>query len=160
MFGKIKSVNNDDNKIIIQFEKIYVTVEIINPSIINFFVPIYRKKRVSKAIENLVVEKSEFKVDERKDCIVITTEKLQVKIFDDFKVDIYDINGNVLCEDYREYRNAFMRRRGNLDILALEGHKVAKDTNSNVMVLKKLDDNTFFYGLGEETGHLNKKGYH
>ena len=160
MFGKIKSVRKNDNKVIICYRNIEATVEVISPSIINFFVPLYRKARASKAIEDLVVEKCDFEVNEEEEIIVITTAKLQVKIFDDFKVDIYDRDGNMLCEDYREERKAFIRRHGNLDILKLEGHKVVKDASSKVMVLKKMEQNTFFYGLGEQTGHLNKKGYH
>ena len=27
-------------------------------------------------------------------------------------------------------------------------------------VAKKMQENAAFYGLGEQTGHLNKKGYH
>jgi len=160
MFGKIKSFGKEDNKVKIQFQDKAVIVEIINSGMINFFVPLYREEHASKAVENLVVEKCAFEVIEDKSSIVITTEKLQVKIFDDFKVDIYDNLGNVLCKDYREDRNTFIRRHGNLDILALEGHKVVKDSKYKVMISKKMEEHTFFYGLGEQTGHLNKKGYH
>ena len=111
-------------------------------------------------MEFLLIQKCDFQVIQEAGSIIITTEKLKVKIFEDFKVDIYDSFGNVLCEDYRENRCSFIRRHGNLDVLALEGHKVVKDSKYKVMVLKKMEGNTFFYGLGEQTGHLNKKGYH
>ena len=29
-----------------------------------------------------------------------------------------------------------------------------------VYVSKKMEDDMYFYGLGEKSGHLNKKGYH
>lgn len=160
MFGKIKSFDKEDNKIKIHFQYNTLTVEIINSGIVNFFVPLFRVERASKAVESFIIQECDFQVIQEDEGIVITTEKLKVKIFEDFKVDIYDNLGNVLCEDYREDRCSFIRRYGNLDVLALEGHKVVKDSKYKVMVLKKMEGNTFFYGLGEQTGHLNKKGYH
>lgn len=162
MFGKIESFTKIENKILIQFENTKVEIAIINPEIINFFAATYTEKRDSKAIENLVVEKCNFEVKRETKYIAISTEKLTVKIFDEFKVDIYDSLGNLICEDYRGDRKPFPRRYGNgtLDLLALEGHNVKKYPIPKIMVLKKLEKEMFFYGLGEKTGHLNKRGYH
>ena len=75
-------------------------------------------------------------------------------------VDIYDINGNVLCEDYRGDKDPFIRRTGDYKLAEAEGHKIAVDDGYKIYVSKKMEDNMFFYGLGERTGHLNKRGYH
>ena len=79
----------------------------------------------------------------------------------DFKVDIYDYEGNLLCEDYRKDTEPFVRRGGGWEVAAAEGHKLeAKVINVKYKLLKKWRKDMFFYGFGEKTGHLNKKGYH
>lgn len=163
MFGKIISFLQEENKIIIKFETGEAIVEVITPSIINFFVAIKREKHLSKAVENLKIEKCKIDIKQEKDKICIATEELKVNIFDEFKVDIYDSNGKVLCEDYRKERMPF-ERRGAGDgwkLAAEEGHKVQdKFENRKIQILKKMGKDMFFYGLGDKTGHLNKKGYH
>lgn len=160
MFGKIKSFNKKGNKVFIQFENSKVTIEIISPSIINFFAPTYREERISKAIENLKIEACSFQVIEEEENILITTEKLKVKVFDEFKVNIYDNLDNILCQDYRGEREGLTRRNADFDLLAEEGHNAVQDSKYRVQVVKTLEENSFFYGFGEKTGHLNKKGYH
>ncbi|MCY6369347.1 glycoside hydrolase family 31 protein [Clostridium ganghwense] len=161
MFGKIKRFQQEDNKIFIEFEEKKVTVEVITPFIINFFAPIKREQRLSKAVENLKIQECSFNVEMKKESIEITTDELQIYIFDNFKVDIYDNEGNVLCQDYRYDREPFVRRGNGADLAAAEGHKVGEESGKyTVEVVKKMEDDMFFYGLGEKTGHLNKKGYH
>lgn len=160
MFGKIKAYSSIENKVIIQYEAVKVTVEIINPYIINFFAPLLREQRVSKAVENLEVESCDFQVKEEDNYILISTDRLLVKIFDEFMVDIYDNEGNILCQDYRGERKAFSRRSGDFKLAEEEGHKLAQDSGEKITIVKKMEEDMFFYGLGEKTGHLNKKGYH
>lgn len=163
MFGKIKKFKQDGNKILIEFEKNIATIELISSSIVNFFVPLKRKEKLSKAIENLKIEKCKFSVEEKNEKIIITTEKLKINIFDDFKVDIYDYCGNILCEDYRGNRKPFERRGvGNAwEVAAAEGHNVKSEGDKlKVKSIKKMGNNMFFYGFGDKTGPLNKKGYH
>ena len=160
MFGKIKAYSQIDNKVIIQYEAVEVTVEIINPYIINFFAPLLRKQRASKAVENLEIMSCSLQVSKEEEYISITTQKLQVKIFDEFLVDIYDNEGNVLCRDFRGERKPFTRRAGDFKLAEEEGHKLAQDSGEMLTIVKKMEEDMFFYGLGEKTGHLNKKGYH
>lgn len=161
MFGKIKDCHIKDNVINIKFENINAKVEIINSYIVNFFVPTLRKKRKSKAIENLKIEKCEFKVENKNLCIEIRTKDLTIKVFDDFKVDIYNKNNKLICEDYRGDRNPFIKNcAGRLDIAMQEGHKPTDHMEYKVFIPKKLKEDMYFYGFGEKTGHLNKKGCH
>ncbi|AGK98646.1 glycoside hydrolase family 31 protein [Clostridium pasteurianum] len=163
MFGKIIGFEQVDNKIHIGFEEQNVIVEIISASIINFFSPLKREQRLSKAVEDLKVQKCSFSVDSKEDKIIIATDKLNVNIFDDFKVDIYDDSWNILCEDYRGDRKPFVRRGvdGGWAVAAEEGHELKDGDNKlRVQVLKKMEEDMYFYGFGEKTGHLNKKGYH
>ena len=161
MFGKINDYQIKSNTVIIEFEKRDVSIEIINPYIINFFSKINTNRRNSKAIENLKVDNCEFKVNKFVDYIEIKTEDLVVKIYNNFKVDIFNKFGNIICEDYRGKRDPFIKNcAGRLDIATQEGHKINEHMDYKIFIPKKLEDNMYFYGFGEKTGHLNKKGYH
>ena len=161
MFGKIRDFKLQDNIVKIKFEEIEVKINIINSSIINFFVPSFRDEQKSKAIENLVVENCKYEVLRKENHIQIVTEILTVKIYDEFKVDIYNKEGKLICEDYRGSREPFIKNcAGRLDIALQEGHKPTDHVDYNVFVPKKMEDNMYFYGFGERSGHLNKKGCH
>ncbi|WP_100488963.1 glycoside hydrolase family 31 protein [Sporolactobacillus pectinivorans] len=163
MFGEIRGYNRQANKIIIEFERRNASIEIVTPSIINFFASIASERRVSKAVENLRVDPGAVSVDRVDGKIVVKTEKLKIAVSDEFFVDIYDAAGNLLCADYRGSAEPFVRRGSGegLDVAAEEGHKLELEKNRlKVRVLKKMDEELFFYGLGDKTGHLNKKGYH
>lgn len=161
MFGEIKNFIKEENKVIIQYEENKIHVEVINPSIINFFVPVKSEHRLSKAVEDLKVEECNFTVEKHGEKIVVVTEKLTVNIFDNFKIDIYDYSGNLLCADYRKEAAPFVRRTAGWEVAAEEGHKLGINTgNCTIQVIKKMEEDMFFYGLGDKTGHLNKKGYH
>ena len=159
MFGKIVDCVQEANKLFIQYEKQEVTVEVITPSIINFFAPLMREERASKAVEGLKAQECNFSVKNELGKVTLTTDKLIVNIFDNFKVDLYDSSGKILCEDYRGEAEPFARRGAeDIAIAAEEGHKIeAEERKCKIEVLKKMDEDMFFYGLGEKTGHLNKK---
>jgi alpha-glucosidase len=159
MFGKILSHNVEGNKVFFKFEKQVGRIEIINPFIVNVFSPLKYDDHYSRAIEELKVEPCNFTVDERNSCVEIKTEALIVKVYDDFKVNFYDKNGAVLCEDIQEERDPFIRR-GNVSIAEEEGHKVEKSNEKHkIEIVKKMFGDEKFYGLGDKTGHLNKRGY-
>ncbi|MGL5506730.1 MAG: TIM-barrel domain-containing protein, partial [Paraclostridium sp.] len=93
--------------------------------------------------------------------IEITTDLITIKIYDEFKVDIYNKEGKLICEDYRGKREPFVKNcAGRLDIAMQEGHKPNEHMDYNVFVPKKKEDNMYFYGFGERSGHLNKKDCH
>jgi alpha-glucosidase len=159
MFGKILSAKQEKNKVIFFFEDGTGIVEIINPWVINIFSPLKSKEYNSKAIENLLIAECCITVDDCGDFVQITTDQLKINVYDNFMVDFYDMEGNILCEDYREKRKPFVRR-GNGNLLEEEGHKVLENVKENkVQVIKKLMGNEKFYGLGDKTGNLNKRGY-
>lgn len=164
MFGKIQDYSKNNNSIQINFEHNKASIKVISDSIINFFVPLKQTNHNSKAIEGIKTQEGKFQVEKDSSKITIYTNKLKVNIFDDFKVDIYDLNGNILCEDYRKERAPFVKRGvtpKSLELALKEGHKFNSELGEyKFNILKKLEDNTFFYGFGEKTGPLNKKGYH
>ena len=160
-FGVLNDYSVLDNDIILSYENCEAFVKVINSKVINFFVPMLRAERQSKAVEDLKVEECDFEIEKIENGIKITTEHLIVKIYDEFKVDIYDKDNNILCEDYRGEKNHFVRRSADYKLAEAEGHKINDgDDEFKIYVSKKMEDNMYFYGLGERSGHLNKKGYH
>ncbi|GFP75844.1 glycoside hydrolase family 31 protein [Clostridium fungisolvens] len=160
MFGKIVSHKVEDNKIHLEFEKNKGILEVINPMIVNVFCPLKYNNHYSRAVENLNIEQCEILVQEKGSYIEIKTEALLIKVYEDFKVDFYNIEGKILCEDFREERAPFIRR-GTISDAQDEGHNVDKQAhNHKIEVVKRLFGDEKFYGLGEKTGHLNKRGYY
>nr|WP_321023310.1 TIM-barrel domain-containing protein [Clostridium neonatale] len=159
-YGKLIDYAINDNDVKIKFEKQDVSIKIIKSDIINFFVPFFRNERNSKAVENLKKYTIKFEVEKSNDFLKIKTEKLIIDIFDNFLVNIYDIEGNILCADYKGEHKPFKRRSGDFSLAEAEGHNINSENEYKVYVSKKMEDNMYFYGLGEKTGHLNKKSYH
>lgn len=160
MFGRLLSYSILGNKIELQFEKKPAFISVIRRDIVNFFVPLLREEKNSKAIENLEIEEVEYSVEVIPGGIEIDTKELLVRVFDNFIVDIYDNEGKLLCSDYRGERDPFIRRKGDFKLLGDEGHEHKSYEEYKVFVMKTLEEETYFYGLGERTGHLNKRGYH
>lgn len=157
MFGKIKDYIIRENKVYFNFESGQGIIEIIASSIINVFSPLKCEQHNSKAIEKLSIEKTEFETERKCNFIEIKTSELIVKVFDDFKVDFYNKDGQALCEDYRKGRNPFIRR-GKSAIIEEEGHeKTGGFEKHKIEVMKKIFGDEKFYGLGDKTGHLNKR---
>ncbi|MEN8076467.1 glycoside hydrolase family 31 protein [Clostridioides difficile] len=160
MFGKLINYEINENIVLVNYENIQCEITMINDGVINFFAPTFRKERNSKAVETIENKKVEFKVNREENVININTKKLNIKVYDDFKVDIYNSNGEVLCRDYRGTREPFRRRGSDFSLALEEGHKLDGHEDYKVYVSKAMEKDMFFYGLGERTGSLNKKGYH
>lgn len=159
-FGEIKKYTREDNKITIEFENQIVIVEVINDYIINFFSPLCRKERNSKAVENIKYDNCNVSCEYLDGFINIKTSKIDIKIYNDFKVDIYDSEGDILCSDYRGPIDPFKRRNGNIDKAKEEGHEVQEESLYKVYVSKKMEDDMHFYGFGERPGSIDKKDCH
>ncbi|AZO96419.1 glycoside hydrolase family 31 protein [Halocella sp. SP3-1] len=158
MFGQIQDYQKKKNKVIINYEQHSGEVEFISPSIVNFFAPISNQRRFSRAVEEIKGDNISFEVTEDVG-IILKTEQLKVVIHDQFKVDIYNKDDKIISKDYRGERKPFIRR-GKGDIIAEEGHQIIKGNIKNrIEVLKEMTGEEYFYGLGEQTGPLNKKGY-
>jgi alpha-glucosidase len=159
MFGEIQNFRVEDNKVHIQFAGNEGRIEIINPWTVNVFSPLKYKDHYSRAIENVQIEAGELHVSKKSGYIEITTGALIVQVHDHFLVDFYDTAGVPLCLDHRAGRNPFVRR-GNVSIAEAEGHAALRNSGQHkIEVVKQLFGDEKFYGLGDKTGHLNKRGY-
>ena len=159
-FGELLSYTIDENTVSVNYEKSTAYIKIITKDIINFFVPKISKGRKSKAIEYLDNNICNFTVEKRTGVIDIITEALIIKVYDEFMIDIYTIENELICSDHRGKRSPFIRRSGDYTLLEDEGHEYAKEEEFKVFVKKTMNEDTLFYGLGERTGSLNKRGYH
>ena len=146
-YGKLIDYAINDNDVKIKFEKQDVSIKIIKSDIINFFVPFFRNERNSKAVENLKKYTIKFEVEKSNDFLKIKTEKLIIDIFDNFLVNIYDIEGNILCADYKGEYKPFKRRSGDFSLAEAEGHNINSENEYKVYVSKKMEDNMYFYGM-------------
>lgn len=160
MFGKIINHSIEGNKVYFKFEDNLGRIEIINPWIVNVFSPLKYDEHYSRAIEDLKIEPGDFSVIAKDSYIEIKTEAITIKVYDEFKVDFYDNNGISLCEDLREERNPCIRR-GAVSIAEEEGHNVEKSSEMHkIDIVKRMFGDEKFYGLGDKTGYLNKRGYY
>lgn len=162
MFGKLLHYKKDGQKVIVGFEEKEVVITVCTSSIINIFASIDGTKQESTAIEGNKVKEVNYSVVKREDCLEIVTEQIVAKIYDHCKIDFYDRNGTLRCEDYRgerEYHNILSQE--SIDLAKQEGHfqGLRDDFHYGIEVVKSVSEDECFYGLGDKTGFLNKRGY-
>lgn len=159
MFGKLNSYEVQNNGVKFSFEEGTGFIEFLNPYVVNVFSPLKYEEHLSKAIEHRNIEAVDFHVDKVENKVIIKSPKLTLEVKDNFKVNFLSPEGDMLCEDYEEGRNPF-RRRGTVSLAEEEGIPVTKTEDSHkIEVLKKIFGDEKFYGLGDKTGHLNKRNY-
>ncbi|MDO4166014.1 MAG: glycoside hydrolase family 31 protein [Eubacteriales bacterium] len=89
------------------------------------------------------------------------TEKLQLEFSSPSHMTISTPDGQVICEDYTDaVATKENLSQEELDLMAQEGHVIPDgDAPCSYQVYKKLFGDEHFYGLGDKTGFLDKKGY-
>lgn len=160
--GKIKGISTNNSCIKIDYNGIFAYVDIIKKDIINFFVPFATNEHFSKAIEGDKHIKTDFSVDFSDEKVTIRTEEYVVIISDNFKTDIYDKNLKPVALDYVGSRKPRLTlSKKSLELLKAEGHDVSAHGTKDypVSVCKRMAKEACFYGLGDKTGFLNKRGY-
>lgn len=162
MLGKRLHYEVEDQKICFQFEKGQAIIEVLRDDIVNIWIPYEKNEHRSKAIEGEKKLPVNVCVDEQEDAVIIKTAALILKIYDEFYLDIYDAKGQLLCADYRGNR-AFSEvlTWEQVQLLMAEGHDTSgiQKKDYAVQVLKCLEGDEKFYGLGDKSGFLNKKDY-
>lgn len=151
------------NKIRFAFSDGWAEVEAVTPRIIHFFQPHQNEHRASHAVESFPQEEPTVRVMEQADHVIIETSELRILVSDGFHIDIEDTAGNPVCLDYV---GAHQPPDRTLDavtwqsVAEAEGHESIQGVpKMAVSVMKKLENGVHFYGLGEKTGPLNKRGY-
>ncbi|MCI1476955.1 MAG: DUF4968 domain-containing protein [Clostridium beijerinckii] len=156
MFGKIISFSKKEEGVEILFENRIGKIEAITESIINVFAAYETAHRHSQAVENLKKQNVCYKVKRTTDAIEITTSEVIVKVYDEFKVDFFNKHGIEVCKDYRGNRKfEYQISDELLKLMEKEGHQVSLEKhNYKIQVIKAIDGDETFYGLGDKTGFL------
>lgn len=165
-FGRIIDYKICENKIMIQFERMTGQIEIITDTIINVFAGFSYRKHCSKAIEGNKNIDTTFSVREVKkeadkiEAIVIATSSVIVRVHENFKVDFYSADGRVLCRDFCGKRSILKKESSyKREMLKAEGHKTDEEDQYRFYVLKQMEGDEAFYGLGDKAGFINRRGY-
>lgn len=162
MLGRRVSHQVRGAEIRIQFEHGEAALKALTADIIHVFVPGETKEHRSKAVEGEKAQPVDFSVTEENGALCIATEELTAKVYDNFFIDFYRPDGVLLCADDRQGRIFTTQISPEyLAFLKAEGHEVpeASDFHYPVEVVKKMDGDEKFYGLGDKTGFLNKRNY-
>lgn len=95
------------------------------------------------------------------DCLTFATSQLVVTIDSELHLRISDRQGQLLCADYIGVREEAQSLSAEaLEQMRQEGHVVHSDGDAcKFQIAKQLFGDEVFYGLGDKTGFLNKKGY-
>ncbi|MCM1154758.1 MAG: glycoside hydrolase family 31 protein [Roseburia sp.] len=162
MFGQLLHYHQQDQTIFLEYERQTAQVRVLTDKVINVFVPFATPEHRSKAIEGEKQLPTAFTLQKEADALVLTTDSLICKIYDDFKIDFHDADGNLLCADYRgQRRPRFQLDDAAIELIKQEGHDIDVTgwQNYPVQCVKKLDAQDCIYGLGDKTGVLNKRCY-
>lgn len=162
MFGKRRAYKVEEGIVKIQFASGEGWITPLTDEIINVFSPTETPEHRSKAVEGEKASGITFTVKEKPDYLEIQTKRLTVRVYDEYKVDFYDENGMLLCADYRGERKLGRALSEKfIKLLETEGHEApsASDFNYEVQVVKQLEGDEAFYGLGDKTCFLNKRHY-
>lgn len=170
MFGKLIDYQKKNHSIKLIYQEGICEIQFITNEIIRFL-SILEKKEKSFAIENLKSKTVKYDLIKKENHLEVITPSLKIKIYDEFKVDIYNNDDILICEDYKGNRNPFIRHALEIDesiedskkasdVSLGEGHNTTRDINHHkIEIIKKHHLGDHYYGLGEKTGFLDKKGY-
>lgn len=162
MLGKRISYEVKESKVLVQFEGGPAEISAVREDIINIFIPFETAEHRSKAIEGDKMQPVVLTVSVEADALVLKTPMLTAKVYDNCCVDFYGKDGTLLCADSREGRT-FTKQISErfIAFLEAEGHYVPENTDFNypVQVVKRMEGDEKFYGLGDKTGFLNKRDY-
>ena len=160
-FGPLKRYTISGQTAELQFENGEARVELVAPGIVNVFVPLASPDHRSKAIEGDKSQPVPFTASQREDGLWLETEEVRVRVGGGFTVDFFDREGREVCMDYRGERRLLERvspERARL--LMAEGHGAElEEPERAFQAVKRLEKGTHFYGLGDKTGFLDKRGY-
>ncbi len=160
-YGALKAYALSGQTVRLQFEGGEARLELIAPGIVNVFAPLASPDHRSKAIEGDEARPVPFTAQRREDGLWMETDEVKARVSDGFCVDFFDAGGNAVCEDYRGARRPLERITPERAALLLaEGHGAELEEPAHAFeVVKRLQGGEHFYGLGDKTGFLDKRGY-
>ncbi|MBQ1412255.1 MAG: glycoside hydrolase family 31 protein [Clostridia bacterium] len=162
-YGRIKSFHAEGNRVEILFEHQKAAITAITDEIINIFSPGQSEINHSFAIEGDKSKPVNVIANMVGNYIVISTSKLAVYVYDQCRVNFYTSDGTVLCRDYkgeREAQGVAIISKEAAEQARMEGHVLTDGlTRHAIEVVKCIEGDEYFYGLGDKYSFLDKKGY-
>ena len=155
MFGKLLNYTVLGSKIIVEFENKKGIVTLISEEIINL-----KEENTAKFSIDLdsFYEFDFFDTEFKDGMLNITSGLYRYVIKDNFMMDVYKNGVLISSEDY--VAPVVKQDNVNLELMALEGHRVDRGGNAtHIVINKKINKDDYLYGLGEKTGFLNKRNY-
>lgn len=154
-------VNRIQNKVKIKYKQGTAQIEFITEDVIHIVADIQKEPNFSLLEIAPVQKKVEIEVIEEEGEVTLKTKHLRLKIDEYFKVTIYDCNGNIVCRDYKGTRQQTKGLdHASKSLLKKEGQEEGRSKEAyKIEVIKCMEQDEAFYGLGDKTGFLNKRGY-
>ena len=160
-YGKIVEARQEGTSVYITFENGELEVTAYTDLIIRIFSDLSGVRPASHAIEGDKRTDISVRMEASEGGVRIFTEELTVEVGDEARCDFYDKGGKALCMDYRGERKPPKKLSDQMrQLMEQEGHTVEDSgVEHRVQVVRKMDRGDCFYGLGDKTGFLNKRGY-
>ncbi len=162
-YGKIVSFDAEGSRVAIQFEHRMAVITAVTEEIINVFCGLKSDSNHSFAIEGDKSKSVNVIANMVGNYIIISTPKLAVYVYDNFRVSFLKSDGTVICRDYkgeREAQGAAVISKEAAAQARMEGHVLTDGIKHRAIeVVKCMEGDEYFYGLGDKYSFLNKKGY-
>ena len=138
--GELVDYKRNENHLILKYSRTKIALEFIKKGIVRVLKEKDEKLDFSStyAVLDGNLDYNHYQILDKKEKLIVRTENLDIKISkDSFSLAFYEKNGDLIHKDANE----------------------AIKWNKNEVWAKKItNDKEKFYGLGEKTGFLNKKG--
>lgn len=160
-YGKLIRAKQEGTTVFVSFENGEMEITAYTDFIVRVFSDCSGIHPESFAVEGDKRTDTDVTLKTEKDCVTVSTGKLIVKVWDEGKLDFHDKDGKPLCLDYRGERKAAKELSLEMkQFVEQEGHTLTeKGTEHRIQVVKQMDSGDCFYGMGDKTGFLNKRGY-
>lgn len=160
-YGKLTGHEVCNDTVKIRFTNGILEITAVTEEIIRIFSDFKKERIVSKAVEGNKCQGVNLSVNTLNDTLEIRTSKLVVRVGENARVDIYDKNDKALCLDYQGERKEVQEvDEQTKAFIAQEGHSANELSGKHeIQIMKKMEGDEIFYGLGDKTGYLNKRGY-
>ncbi|MGM0603819.1 MAG: glycoside hydrolase family 31 protein [Bacillota bacterium] len=144
-YHKLQGILNyeiKDNEVLFDFEHASIAIEFLRADIFRLIVA-HSNQPINYKTTEAVIEHNlshdSFEVEENKEKIIIETAELRLEVRKDkFLLSVFDQQGNLIHQDHSNYALGWKKQK--------------------VRAWKSFKNSERFYGLGEKTGWLDKKG--
>ena len=162
-YGRIKNFHAEGSRVEIEFENAVGVITAVTEEIIHVFCGLNSPTPHSFAIEGNKNRKVGVIANWMNSYLIISTPKTAVYVYDDFHLHFLKSDGTLICADYkgrREAQGAAVLTKEAIAQARMEGHVMADGlTHHAIEVVKRMEGDEVFYGLGDKYSFLNKKGY-